>query len=197
MCCTSPALLQCWPFVRSCKSHWCKLYPSSDNHGSVEHGSISNMIVSFHFGWIFPLNNDYGISRDRKGTEFTISHVSGLVVDSGDTVTRSLPVYDGFLLTNAVQQLDVGGRDITTYMLQSLREQNEHHFFSQRRGFKIADTRIFKRMLVRDNAREVSAPGDFQGCLSLLKNSSFRMWKLHEDHMHHDKVFKDRTIDYW
>lgn len=117
-------------------------------------------------------------------------------MDSGDTVTRSLPVYDGFLLTNAVQQLDVGGRDITTYMLQSLREQNEHHFFSQRRGFKIADTRIFKRMLVRDNAREVSAPGDFQGCLSLLKNSSFRMWKLHEDHMHHDKVFKDRTIDY-
>ena len=77
MCCTSPALLQCWPFLRSCKSYWCKLYPSSDNHGSVEHGSISNMIVFFHFGWIFPLNHDYdGISRDRKGTEFTISHVS-------------------------------------------------------------------------------------------------------------------------
>lgn len=135
-----------------------------------------------------------GIER-VPNSPFLTSLRPGLVVDSGDTVTRSLPVYDGFLLTNAVQQLDVGGRDITTYMLQSLREQNEHHFFSQRRGFKIADTRMLKRMLVRENAREVSAPGDFQGCFSLLKNSSFSMWKLHEDHMHHEKVSKDRTID--
>lgn len=88
MCCTSPALLQCWPFVRSCKSYWCKLYPSSD---SVEHGSISNMIVSFHFGWIFPLNHDFkgfqGIER-VPNSPFLTSQVWSWI-----RVTRSLDLF--------------------------------------------------------------------------------------------------------
>jgi actin-related protein len=43
---------------------------------------------------------------------------SGVILDCGDTVTCTVPIYDGFLIESGVQQLDFGGREITSYILR-------------------------------------------------------------------------------
>ena len=49
-----------------------------------------------------------------------MNHISiaGVILDCGDTVTCTVPIYDGFLIESGVQQLDLGGREITCYILR-------------------------------------------------------------------------------
>ncbi|XP_001365268.1 actin-related protein T2 isoform X2 [Monodelphis domestica] len=46
--------------------------------------------------------------------------VTGLVVDSGDSVTCTVPVFEGYSLPHAVSKLYVAGKDITDYLLRLL-----------------------------------------------------------------------------
>jgi centractin len=42
-------------------------------------------------------------------------------LDSGDGVTHCVPVYDGYSLQHAAGRVDLGGRDITEYLMLLLR----------------------------------------------------------------------------
>jgi centractin len=46
---------------------------------------------------------------------------SGVVLDCGDGVCHVSPVYEGYSISNAVQRIDIGGRDITYHLMQLLR----------------------------------------------------------------------------
>jgi centractin len=41
---------------------------------------------------------------------------TGLVVDCGDGVTHCSPVFEGFSISNAIQRIDLGGRDVTKHL---------------------------------------------------------------------------------
>lgn len=43
---------------------------------------------------------------------------TGLVVDSGDSVTHVVPIYKGHVVSHAVRSIDVGGRDLDRHMLK-------------------------------------------------------------------------------
>ena len=43
---------------------------------------------------------------------------TGCVLESGHGVTHSVPVYEGYYLPHAVHRLDMGGSDLTRYMMQ-------------------------------------------------------------------------------
>ncbi|MHA1617048.1 MAG: hypothetical protein ACTSX9_07075 [Candidatus Njordarchaeales archaeon] len=48
------------------------------------------------------------------------SRVTGLVIDSGDGVTHIVPIQEGFLIRHAVRRVNLAGRDITEYPVQSM-----------------------------------------------------------------------------
>jgi len=77
----------------------------------------------------FDVNNAY-VAIQAVMSLYSAGRTTGLVVDSGDGVTHTVPVYEGFSVPHAVEKMEIAGRVITNYLQKLLLENMAESFTS-------------------------------------------------------------------
>ena len=112
----------------------------------------------------FQVKNVY-VALEAVMSLYAAGRTTGLVCDSGDGVSHTTPVFEGFSIPHAVEKIDIAGRVLTDYMQKLLKESGESFFISFNKLDFVSDIKekvcyVAKNYEAQDKAAQSSGNED-------------------------------------
>ena len=98
------------------------------------------LFETFYFPFLYlavpPLLALYASGRD-----------TGVVIDSGEGVTHTVPIFKGHIHRHCISRLDMGGRDLTDFLMKIFCEENISYFLGNETALNLRNMHKMKESL--------------------------------------------------